>query len=618
MIYLFILIFSLLYVVSSTKVLNSGDAGELIVSATTLGIAHPSGYPLYLEVLKIFSFLPFGNISFRMVLVSVLFSIVSLYLVYKIVLKITNDRYSSVFSAVLLAVTYSFWGQSVVIKFYTLNLFLITTMLYMVVKIITEGYDRRYQFLVSFLLGLTLSNHHTGFMMTIPLFVISLFYIKDVLKNILLSLVFLFTGFLVNLHLFIRGQKGFAINSVEDIDSFLLVFLRKTYEKGASLEIARNIASGFDSYWYALKNSLIVLQNNFPIYVFPFFILGFWYVFKFSKRVGICLSVYFLVYSVLLAKIAFSGDVMSMDAWYMGAHQYFLPMLSGFAIFSGFGFFFVLQLLRKTSMNVLKVLVPVSIIIIVFFTVFERLIDQNFNDNYIPHTVTKTILTSLPVGSVYLTFGDNHTFQSWYFKYIAKYREDICAQDYFAPESTTLITRGCKPEKIYKDSILFGNFFKGIFNEIAQKERMYSVIYLQNDNPLSSSLRNQYWVFTYMLLPVNSEVPEGYIEKKLTHWQELEYLSMLDCASYRADDQFTRLLCNYSLPFFAYLAKSIEVKNPLNTINYDTKRGDETFLIKVGMENREILSLYSKVLENNKGERFRYYSYTREYLEKKK
>jgi len=618
MIFIVLAFFSFLYIIASSKVLNSGDAGEFVVSASTLGIAHPSGYPLYVEILKIFSFLPFGNISFRMVLVSIIFSIFSLYLIYRIVLKITNDKWSSVFSVVLLAVSYSFWGQAVVIKFYPLNLFIILTILYFSIKSIFDGYDRRYQFLIVFLLGLTLSNHHTGFMMVVPLLVLSIFYFKEVLKNLPLSIGLFIIGFLVNLHMLIRGVKGFAVNVITDLNDFMVVFLRIPYESGSSLNIPKNVATGIDGYWYAIKNFSIILINNFPAFIFPLFFLGILYCFKISKKLGLILSAYFITYCLLLAKLVFSGSVMNMDAWYMGAHQYFLPMLSGFVIFSGVGFFFIIKQIKKTSMELLKIVVPVAVILMVSLSIFVRLIDQNFNDNYIPHTVTKTILTSMPVGSVYLTYGDNHTFQSWYFKYVAKYREDICSNDYLSPDKEILIPRGCQPQSIYKKSYIFSDFFKDDFLNISKKQRMYSVIYLSKNNPLREALKNQHWVFSYMLTPPNFLIPESYIGKEHTHWQELQYFTMLDCASYKADDQFTRLLCNYSLPFFAYLAKSIEVKNPTGTLEYDTKKENEKFTIKVGLENREILDLYSKVLQNNKPERFKYYTYTKEYLEKQK
>ncbi len=48
------------------------------------------------------------------------------------------------------------------------------------IKIILNGYDRRIQFLTSFILGLTLSAHHTGFMMIVPLVLVGIFFITEI------------------------------------------------------------------------------------------------------------------------------------------------------------------------------------------------------------------------------------------------------------------------------------------------------------------------------------------------------------------------------------------------------------------------------------------------------
>ena len=48
-----------------------GDSGELVAAVHTLGIPHPSGYPLYVLLGKLFSMaLPIGSIAFRMSLFS--------------------------------------------------------------------------------------------------------------------------------------------------------------------------------------------------------------------------------------------------------------------------------------------------------------------------------------------------------------------------------------------------------------------------------------------------------------------------------------------------------------------------------------------------------------------
>ncbi|HRU39471.1 MAG TPA: DUF2723 domain-containing protein, partial [Candidatus Goldiibacteriota bacterium] len=50
-----------------------GDSGELIAAAKTLGVPHPTGFPLYLLTAKFFSALPLAAFAFRVNLVSAAF-----------------------------------------------------------------------------------------------------------------------------------------------------------------------------------------------------------------------------------------------------------------------------------------------------------------------------------------------------------------------------------------------------------------------------------------------------------------------------------------------------------------------------------------------------------------
>src|SRR5208337_4943274 len=91
-----------------TPNVNTGDAGDLVTSSYYLGIAHPSGYPLYLLVAKTVAFLPFGNIAFKVALVSALFSSLSLTLLYWLISWLTRSRIAGLFATALLLVSYSF------------------------------------------------------------------------------------------------------------------------------------------------------------------------------------------------------------------------------------------------------------------------------------------------------------------------------------------------------------------------------------------------------------------------------------------------------------------------------------------------------------------------------
>ncbi|MCK4597154.1 DUF2723 domain-containing protein, partial [bacterium] len=60
-----------------------GDGGELICAAHGLGIAHPTGYPLYCLLGRVFSVaLPLGSVAVRINLMSAFFASLASLLVY--------------------------------------------------------------------------------------------------------------------------------------------------------------------------------------------------------------------------------------------------------------------------------------------------------------------------------------------------------------------------------------------------------------------------------------------------------------------------------------------------------------------------------------------------------
>src|SRR5690606_14091612 len=58
------------YLLTMSSAVGAADAFEFQVVAPQLGIAHPTGYPLYLLLGKLFSLLPFGTMAWRINLAS--------------------------------------------------------------------------------------------------------------------------------------------------------------------------------------------------------------------------------------------------------------------------------------------------------------------------------------------------------------------------------------------------------------------------------------------------------------------------------------------------------------------------------------------------------------------
>jgi len=67
------------------------DAGEMASVTFTLGIAHPPGYPLYVILGKLFSLLiPFGNIAYRINIMSAFFGALTCGIFYLAVKDLNN------------------------------------------------------------------------------------------------------------------------------------------------------------------------------------------------------------------------------------------------------------------------------------------------------------------------------------------------------------------------------------------------------------------------------------------------------------------------------------------------------------------------------------------------
>ena len=106
------------------------DSAELATGVFTWGIIHPPGYPLYLILGKIFSFLPFGDLAYRLNLMSAFFAALTTLVNYRIIKLLVKDNIVAVAGACIFAFSNYFWQMAVVAEVYTLHVFLLSLSLY--------------------------------------------------------------------------------------------------------------------------------------------------------------------------------------------------------------------------------------------------------------------------------------------------------------------------------------------------------------------------------------------------------------------------------------------------------------------------------------------------------
>src|SRR5688572_22983108 len=117
----------IVYALGASRTIYVGDSGELATAAAILGIPHPSGYPLYVLLGKLFvSLFSLGSIPFRLSIFSAVCAAASCGLLFRILRETEVPRLAGLFAALLLAFSPSFWAEANIQRVYSLNALLVT------------------------------------------------------------------------------------------------------------------------------------------------------------------------------------------------------------------------------------------------------------------------------------------------------------------------------------------------------------------------------------------------------------------------------------------------------------------------------------------------------------
>lgn len=101
--------------------LDIGDATKFSFVGRILGTPHAPGYPLYVMVSHLFSYLPWGTLAYRMNALSAIFGAVTVAIVYLCARRMGAGRAAACAAALALGFGQAFWSRALYAKTYTLN-----------------------------------------------------------------------------------------------------------------------------------------------------------------------------------------------------------------------------------------------------------------------------------------------------------------------------------------------------------------------------------------------------------------------------------------------------------------------------------------------------------------
>ena len=216
------------------------DNPELITAAATLGIPHPSGYPLFVLLGKLFTFIPFGSIPWRVNLMSAFFSALTISFLYLILNEITRKRFISLAVSLILPFSPTYWSQSIDAEVYTLNIFFVALLIYLL-TLWSESKSIKLLYWISFIYGLSLTNHQMMILL-FPAFAVFI-YLNDKkivkrFKTIFFMLLLFLLGLSVYLYLPIRSLQNPMLDwgNPETVKRFWEHITRKEYSDFSILQ----------------------------------------------------------------------------------------------------------------------------------------------------------------------------------------------------------------------------------------------------------------------------------------------------------------------------------------------------------------------------------------------
>ncbi|MFC2015322.1 DUF2723 domain-containing protein [Chloroflexota bacterium] len=182
-----------LYLRTLAPTVLAGDGGEFQFVPYLLGVAHPTGYPLYNILGWAWTHVvPVGDVAYRMNLFSAFWAALAVGLLYPAARALMRQsipgldpvirRLVAILAALIFAVTPTFWSQAIIAEVYSLHIVLMVSILYL---FLTWGETGKAQFLLlgAGFFGLGLSHHSTTVLLAPALLVYALLVDRRLLSR---------------------------------------------------------------------------------------------------------------------------------------------------------------------------------------------------------------------------------------------------------------------------------------------------------------------------------------------------------------------------------------------------------------------------------------------------
>lgn len=419
------------------------DSGELAAVACTLGIAHPTGYPLFTLLGWIFSKLPIASEEIvRLNIMAAFFCAVGVFLFYHLVHFLLSGvstqtamlrfrkkeilpiaiRVASAGAALLLAFSETYWSQAVAIEVYSLHVLFLSLVLFSFLKAVYDDEwnqkengqaSTTWWYIFAFSLGLSFTNHMTTILLApglLYLYFATQGFDARSWKRIGQMAIPFVIGFSVYLYLPFRAMQSPAMiwGNPVTLEKFLWHWTGKQYRVW--------IFSSTEAAGRQLKYFLSSLPYEFAYVGLVLAVLGVFFLWKSHRKLA--MTVLLLFFGCVFYSINY--DIHDIDS-------YFLLAYVCVAILAAVGW---LWLLRWASESVNVTAAAAGCIAISLATCILHYEKTDETKNYLVEDYTMNMFASLQQHALAISYQwDYWVSASFYYQLVKNVRPDVAIVD---------------------------------------------------------------------------------------------------------------------------------------------------------------------------------------------
>ena len=332
-----------LYIRTLAPSLLWGDSAEFQTLSYTLGMTHPSGYMTQIMLGKLFTYIPVGNIAYRVNLMSAFFGALAVALVYLIVRILGGRSIPGISASMMLALTPFFWWRALIAESYAPAAGMVAT-IWLLFLFWRQTQKWAYLFLAGLAGGLSIGIHSTVIMTTLPVLAIMAMTTRKradwlgAAAGALLGMLLTFSFFLYLDH---RDPPSSIYNTVFRPSLSAIGLTLSDFDTPLERFSAIFPADRFWSFYFTaspgeINRRLVEYLSFYPIWAIGFILIGIFVLFKRSWQDALYPLISFLVIWGVAITVAFSVY-----------QEFYVPAAIFVYVWFGLGASIILELLEQ-------------------------------------------------------------------------------------------------------------------------------------------------------------------------------------------------------------------------------------------------------------------------------